>query len=267
MKQFFQKWVKSLRTFFKSSTEPKKEEKSSMELWAEEEVRLACVNERLHADEDNPEGEWDYGCACYESALKAFKSLLGDGHSGMSIDITKYILMRLIDGRPLTPIVEMKDGWNETHHDADGSYHYQNKRMSSLFKDVRADGSYKYKDIYASYCVDINNKSTYHNGFVQREIFDKMFPITLPYMPTEPSKIFCEDFLTDPKNGDFDTMGIFYILKPEYGGKVNQIDVNRFFKEDGNGWAEITEPEYLGRKIASQKLLAEQAAKQTEIGE
>ena len=129
IKQFFLNMVDSLRTFFMSSFEPEEEEKSSMELWAEEEVRLACVNERLDPD-SSPEGEWDYGCACYESALKAFKSLLGDGHSGFSIGMTKHILVRLIDGRPLTPIVESMDSWNETRHDDDGSYHYQNKRMS-----------------------------------------------------------------------------------------------------------------------------------------
>lgn len=261
IKQFFARLSKSLRTFLYSS-EPKIEEKSSMELWAEEEVRLACVNERLNSDD--PEGEGDYGCACYDSALKAFKSLLGDGHSGFSIGMTKHILVRLIDVRPLTPIVESMDSWNETHHDDDGSYHYQNKRMSSLFKDVRGDGSYKYNDVNASYCVDINTKSTYHNGFVQKEIFDKMFPITLPYMPTEPSKIFCEDLLTDPKNGDFDTIGVFYILKPETGGKINQIDINRFFKESDEGWAEITTEEYAERKILYQKFLAELAVKQAE---
>ena len=263
IKQFFLNMVDSLRTFFMSSFEPEEEEKSSMELWAEEEVRLACVNERLDPD-SSPEGEWDYGCACYESALKAFKSLLGDGHSGFSIGMTKHILVRLIDGRPLTPIVESMDSWNETRHDDDGSYHYQNKRMSSLFKDVRGDGSYKYTDIDASYCVDINTKSTYHNGFVQREIFDKMFPITLPYMPTDPSKIFCEYLLTDPKNGDFDTIGVFYILKPEYDGKVNLIDINRFFKESDEGWAEITAEEYAERKVLYQKYLAELEAEKTE---
>ena len=264
IKNFFRSFAEWFHGYFNPKLpnwEP--EEKSSMELWGEEEVRLACVNERLNSD--GPEGEWDYGCACYESALKAFKSLLGDGHSGFSIGMTKFILMRLIDGRPLTPIVESMDTWNETHHEDDGSHHYQCKRMSSLFKDVRGDGSFKYNDIDASYCVDINSKSTYHNGFVQREIFDKMFPITLPYMPpTEPAKIFCEDLLTDRKNGDFDTIGVFYILKPEDGGKVNQIDISRFFKEYGRGWAEITAEEYAERKIMYQKLVAEQLASNKE---
>ena len=72
-------------------------EKSSMERWAENEVAIACRREKP----DRKDGEWDYGCACYESALKAFQSLCNDGHSGFSIGLTKAILNRLIDGKSL----------------------------------------------------------------------------------------------------------------------------------------------------------------------
>lgn len=65
----------------------------SMMEWAKREVEIASKRERG----DKPESEWDYGCACYDSALKAFESLCGDGHSGFSIGITKGILNRLIE--------------------------------------------------------------------------------------------------------------------------------------------------------------------------
>ena len=81
----------------------------SMKEWAESEIAIACKRERGDASE----GEWDYGCACYESAYKAFLSLLEDEHSGMSIGFTKAILNRLIDGKPLTPIEDTPDVWNE----------------------------------------------------------------------------------------------------------------------------------------------------------
>lgn len=73
---------------------------SDMLDWAKREVAIASKRERG----DKPEDEWDYGVACYDSALKAFESLLGDNHSGFSIHVTKGILNRLIDGKPLTPI-------------------------------------------------------------------------------------------------------------------------------------------------------------------
>ena len=65
----------------------------SMLEWAKKEVEIACKRE----NPDKKEGEFDYGCACYESALKAFKSLCEDGHSGMSIGFTKNILNWLVD--------------------------------------------------------------------------------------------------------------------------------------------------------------------------
>ena len=63
--------------------------------WEKNQVAIASKRERG----DNPENEWDYGVACYESAMKAFERLLEDGHSGMSIGFTKAILNRLIDGK------------------------------------------------------------------------------------------------------------------------------------------------------------------------
>ena len=79
----------------------------NMSDWAKKEVELAKIIEA----KDLKEGEFDYGGACYDSALKAFNSLTEDGHSGMSIKIAKQILNRLIDGSPLTPIEDREDIW------------------------------------------------------------------------------------------------------------------------------------------------------------
>lgn len=49
----------------------------SMSDWAKREVKIACKREAP----DRKDGEWDYGCACYESALKAYQSLMEDGHT------------------------------------------------------------------------------------------------------------------------------------------------------------------------------------------
>ena len=80
-----------------------------MKEWAEREVQIACKRE----NPDRKEGEWDYGCACYGSALKAFNSLMEDGHSGMSIGFTIQILNRLIAGKPLTQVEDTEDIWKE----------------------------------------------------------------------------------------------------------------------------------------------------------
>ncbi len=216
----------------------------SMQTWAEKEIEIACQRER--ADSKVEDGDWDYGCACYESALKAYKSLMSDGHSGFSIGMTKHILNRLIDGKPLTPIEDTEDVWNDIidRNDEEGYICFQCRRMSSLFKYVYADGTVEYKDVNRYYCVNINNTEVaYYSGMVTsillvQRIIDEMFPITMPYFPGKPIKVYCEDFLTDRK------IGIFYAIKPD-GGK---IEINRFFKESEDGWDEIDEVEYNERK-------------------
>ena len=73
-----------------------------------------------------------------------------------------------------------------------------------------------------------------------------MFPITMPYMPPERKiKVYCEDFLVSKDNGDFDTVGILYLI--DYSGQ--KIQINRFFKEADNEWVEISDVEYNTRKI------------------
>lgn len=220
----------------------------SMLEWAKREVEIACKNE----NPDRKEDEFDYGCACYEGALKAFETLCNQGHSGMSIKLTQSILNRLIDGRPLTPIEDTPDVWNDiTELKEDGTVEYQCNRMSSLFKKVHTDGKVEYTDVDRVYGVDIYNPhSTYGSSLLTR-IINEMFPIKMPYMPDSRSyKIVTTDFLVDPKNGDFDTIALFTLTKPN----GEKIEVNRYFRspEEGEeetypGYVEISEAEYTKR--------------------
>lgn len=207
--------------------------------WAEKEVETACKREAP----DRKDGEWDYGCSCYESALKAFKSLLEDGHRGMSIGFTKQILNSLIDGRPLTPVVDTPDVWMEIEDNIE-YIQYQCKRDSSLFKYEYNDGRIRYKDIDRVICVDKCDDTSYHFGLVTN-IIDEMFPISMPYYPeARPYKVFCEDFMNDENNGDFNTFGIFYVIKPD----GDRVEINRYFKDIPCDWKEIDEKEYHERK-------------------
>ena len=219
--------------------------------WAEKEIEIACKKE----NPNRKAGEFDYGCACYESALKAFKSLTEDGHSGFSIGITKHILNRLIDGKPLTPIEDTDDTWDyETIDICDEYAVYQCKRMSSLFKYVYNDGRVKYADVNRVIAYDIDNPDlTYHTGLADN-IINEMYPITMPYMPYDKSfKICFETFLTDKKHGDFDTRAVLYLTKPD----GERVEINRYFREPESdieekhtyhGWIEISKEEYEERK-------------------
>ena len=98
-----------------------------MKNWAENEVKIAC--ERENPDWDGK--SFDYGCLCYKSALKAYNSLLSDGHSGFSFSITRNILIRLMNDLPLSPINEedFKDGQTQC------------PRMHSLFLHKDSNGN------------------------------------------------------------------------------------------------------------------------------
>ena len=211
----------------------------TMTEWAKREVEIACARERGDKSPD----EWDYGCACYESAYKAYQSLMDDGHSGMSIGFTQNILNRLIDGKPLTPIEDTPEVW-EMRADYNGKTSYRCKRMSSLFKEVYPDGRIEYQDAKRVFCVNKDNPSiAWHNGFISRLIHEK-YPITMPYFSTaKPFIVYCTEGLSDPSNGDFDTIGVWYVAKPDR----EKDTIERFFRESPDGWEEISKQEYFER--------------------
>ena len=213
----------------------------SMLEWAKKEVELAKIIEA----KDLKEGEFDYGGACYDSALKAFKSLTEDNHSGMSIKITKQILNRLIDGSPLTPIEDREDIWNEVaRNKKDNIIMYQCSRMSSLFKYVHENGKVTYSDINRSYCVNITKPDMRYSSGLVENIIDEMFPIIMPYSPAnERIKVCCEQFLYSSDGGDFDSVGILYVDDPDN----KRINVSRYFKEEDNKWVEIEFTEHINR--------------------
>jgi len=211
--------------------------------WARREIEIAKNIERV----DNQEDEWDYGCACYDSALKAFKSLCEDNHSGMSIAFTKNILNRLIDGKCLTPIEDTSDVWEYSYtKDLDGTKVYQNNRMSSLFKEIDKDNNIKYTDNDYVICTDVKNNTCWHDFKANNLVYEK-YPITMPYLPhNKPYKVYTEDFYYLHPNaiGEFDHKAYLYMITPE--GKQENID--RYFTETKDGFIEISKEQYMQRK-------------------
>lgn len=219
----------------------------NMSEWAKREVEIACKRE----NPDRKEGEWDYGCACYESALKAFNSLMEDGHSGFSIGMTKHILNRLIDGKPLTPIEDTDDIWRYAFDRENGTKVYQCLRMSALFKNVHPDGNVTYDSNDRFVGVNVDSPNVCFNAGYIRETMERIVgPITMPYMPEDkPYYVYCEDFLVDPKNGDYDTLGLLYYITPE--GERKDLDI--YMKDGGRNMVYITKEEYLERKKACEE--------------
>lgn len=218
----------------------------SMIEWARNEIRLANENNKKHMSAD----EYEYVEACNASALKAYESLCEDEHSGLSFSITARILKTLMNNEPLTAIEDRDDVWNDVTVMQGSSGErkiYQCKRKSGLFKDVYANGDVTYNDIDRVTCYDVNHPALgYHSSLVSNFI-DKMYPISLPYHG-EQIEVYTDEFLTDTKNGDFDTVGILYMYK---NGSPEKIEINKFYKcDDGldNDWVELTEEQFNERK-------------------
>lgn len=220
--------------------------------WAKKEVEIAIEREKTSAEQDGDHEFQEYAIACYESALKAFNSLYEDEHSGMSIGITKRVLSRLIDGKPLTPIEDTSDIWNLiTRHEDLGYECYQCTRMSSLFKDVLPDGTVRYHDVNRVIANVVNSEhpdTPWHSGVASR-LVDKMYPITFPYIPeNKPYVVKMSEILFDPeKGGDFDTVAVWSLRFPDGSEDI----IHKFYKEDSNeetGWKEIDEDEFRERE-------------------
>ena len=211
-----------------------------LDIWAENEIRIACEREKASDVGDNI--NFKYRVACYESAFKAFKSLMEDEHSGMSIGFTKHILNRLIECKPLSPIEDTPDIWNETVP-IRGRKRYQCSRISSLFKYIYPDGTVKYHDVDRVLCATITDKDVFYHSILVSDIIDEMFPITMPYWPTKEFKVYTEEFLVDQTNGDFDTVCIRYAIDPD----GNHIEINRYFAEKDGEMVEISREEYVKR--------------------
>lgn len=148
------------------------------------------AKEKVGPKEDGDEVFIEYACACVDSAAKAYKAML-KSESPVS-DRAKELLNRLIKGQPLSPITE-EDFKSALHRPLEEweinmlkknhlKSHIQCPRMFSLFREEDLDGNVTYSDNDRVVYMD-QRGHTWGNGEIIRMV-DKMFPITLPYYPT-----------------------------------------------------------------------------------
>lgn len=213
--------------------------KSPIEKWAEEEVRRAKEMDKL----DRTESE--YKNDCYKIALRTFKSLLKANPTGVTSRPTKMILDRLINRNPLTPIEDTPDVWSPNKlYMSNGVNAYQCKRCPSLFKMIHPDGTITYHD-RNRFCFKYKDDASWTVEAVLNILYEQ-FPITMPYFPWHPIKVFCDHCLVDRSTGStFDTIAV---LEAELYDDDLVVPINRYFKDFGDEYVEIDEAEYNCRK-------------------
>lgn len=201
--------------------------------WAKKEVELACKRENPNWDGKS----FDYGCSCYMNALEAYKAAVSKlnkaGHSGYSYGCTVSILKRLLDGKPLNGIRDEDFDKEPYCVSEDGVKNYENHRYHPLFKNVYPDGTVEYIEVNRTVSFNIDEPDICWGGGIGSRIVNNLFPIKLPYYPTDkPFKVAFREGLHDKALGDYDLQGIYYVLKPD-GEKV---EINKFYKTVVDHW-------------------------------
>lgn len=191
--------------------------------WAKREVDLAIKKRDL----DN---------RGLELALKIYSDLNEGCASGCAINTTFDILENLVNGKPLSPIEDKDEEWEESVSEKDHKT-YRSIRWPSLFKDVYQDGTVIYEDIYRYICIDVNYPDiVFTNGTVAK-ILNEIYPITMPYMPNDDQiKVYCYEFEFTDKHGIVcDALGVLHGVKNE-----KYFKINRYFIFDDTSYNEVT---------------------------
>ena len=255
MKNFIARFKKAWAAFVR----PWKFEKDAGEMTkrVREEVEYAIDCERKEAIEENDDTFLDYIIECYRSALRAYETMAADGHSGMSWSLTRQILNRLMEGKPLKELNSYSDRpeeWGErSHWIVDDSAVFNNIRYPALSYRVNTSGKAIYHDtdrwvFEAPDCPNI----PWNNGFLSSYL-DEKFPIQFPYNPIT-IHVRVEEILTDPAHGDYDAQHIIDFADPETGRKVC---VDAYFEEVDGEWKEIGKKKwYALRKKHGERLAA-----------
>ena len=90
--------------------------------------------ERIGKDEDGMQEVMN------RDILEIVEKFSEQGHSGFSASYALSVLERLLRFKPISALTGDESEWNEISNVKDGITTYQNRRCSSVFKDVDSSG-------------------------------------------------------------------------------------------------------------------------------
>lgn len=124
--------------------------------------------------------EDEYNGMMRNHILHMVKVFADEGHSGFSAPYAIGILTKLFAFKPLTPLTGEDDEWIK--HDYGVTPNFQNKRLSSVFKDGQDGEAYNIDGkVFWEWYKDEDGDSTkvYYTGA------DSRVPVTFPYDPPD----------------------------------------------------------------------------------
>jgi len=122
----------------------------------------------------------EYNAMMRKHILHMIKVFADEGHSGFSAPYAIGILTKLLTFKPLTPLTGENDEWVE--HDYGVPPNYQNKRLSTVFKDGKDGEAYNIdgKVFWEWYKDEEGNP--FKSYYTSR---DSRVPVTFPYDPPD----------------------------------------------------------------------------------
>lgn len=123
--------------------------------------------------------------------LEVIKTFSEQGHSGYSAGYAIALLNKLLNFKPLGPITGEDWEWVDVSYS--GSTLYQNKRCSTVFKEVLDDGTENCYDIngkvFWEWYTDSETGEKFKISYTNR---DSTVPVTFPYKIPEPEYVYRE---------------------------------------------------------------------------
>jgi len=133
----------------------------------------------------------EYNAMMRKHILGMVKLFSDEGHSGFSAPYAINILKKVLMFKPLSPLTGEDDEWTNVR-DYGGEPHYQNKRLSSVFKDANGDVYNIDGKVFWEWCKRPLDKDEpgYPGEHVYKSYYtsrDSRVPVTFPYVvPDEP---------------------------------------------------------------------------------
>ena len=135
--------------------------------------------------------EDEYNGMMRKHILNMVKVFADEGHSGFSASYAISILTKLFAFKPLTPLTGEDDEWTDVR-EYGPSPHYQNKRLSSVFKEVNGECYNIDGKVFWDWCKRPLDED--EPGYPGEKIFKSYYtcresrvPVTFPYeVPDKP---------------------------------------------------------------------------------
>lgn len=218
-----------------------KKNHEEMSKWAKEEVEKANAAYGIPSD--------TLFQATFDIVLNAYNYILKECEDMGHWRTVRRMLARLMDDKPLTDITEGDFEGAEELNAPDNAVSVKRcPRYPSLIRTEYKDGTIRYSDEERYYYWDDNNNEPLRG--IDLDIIDEYIPITLPYRPpTLPSEIHVSVSLSNPKNGDYDTVHVSHIQC-----ECDRIDVDRYWIEIDGVLVEIDKDKF--EDISNKRQLA-----------